>query len=296
MNGFRHLHATLGRLAEAQLFFIGGSMKSGTTWLQLLLDSHPAIACKGESHVANHLSRLLTESLARHNHLLAHKNATIFQELSGFPLYGGGDLAYLIAAALLLGVAKGKDPGPARLAAIGEKTPDNIRHLDLLRTIFPDARFIHLVRDGRDCAVSGWFHNQRSSPDWIRGNFPSLSGYAALFAREWAKDLAMAGAFAGRHPEACLTLRYEDLVDDTPRQLARVLDFLGVAADQPTLDACCEAGAFARLSGGRAPGEEDRASFFRKARPGDWRRHLDAAQENEFRAAATPWLERFGYA
>jgi hypothetical protein len=293
MSRFGELHARIGRLAEAQLFFIGGSMKSGTTWLQLMLDGHAAVVCKGESHVANHLSRLLAASLAKHNQLLADKNATVFQELSGFPLYSGADLAYLTAAALLLGVAK--DESKMRLAAIGEKTPDNIRNLEKLYAIFPAAKFIHLVRDGRDCAVSGWFHNQRSSPEWIRGSFSSLSSYALLFAREWARDLSEAGAFAERHPAACLTLRYEDLVADTEAELARVLGFLGVAADGAALAACREAGAFERLSGGRARGEEDRGSFFRNGVPGDWQLHLDATLNSTFRAAAAPWLERFGY-
>ncbi len=292
VRNFGDIHARIGRLAEAQLFFIGGAMKSGTTWLQLMLDAHPAVACKGESHLANHLSRLLTGSLAKHNQLLADKNATIFRELSGFPLYGGADLAYLTAAALLLGLAKDERDG---LAAIGEKTPDNIRHLEMLRTIFPRAKFIHLVRDGRDCAVSGWFHNQRSSPEWIRGNFPTLGSYVDLVAREWAKDLAAAGEFADRNPEACLTLRYEDLVAETEGQLERVLDFLGVGADAARLAGCRAAGEFARLSGGRAPGEEDRGSFFRKGRPGDWRGHLDDALSGAFREISAPWLERFGY-
>ena len=292
MSDFEKMHARIGALAEAQIFFIGGSMKSGTTWLQLMLDAHPAVACKGESHVANHLARLLTESLARHNQLLAHKNTTIFQEVAGFPLYGGADLAFLTAAALLLGL--GKD-GRQGLAAVGEKTPDNIRHLALLRTIFPRARFIHLVRDGRDCAISGWFHNQRSSPEWIRGKFPTLASYVDLFAREWARDLGEAGEFADRNPEACLTLRYEDLVAETGAQLERVLDFLGVGADAGALGLCCAAGEFARLSGGRAAGEEDRSSFFRNGRPGDWRRHLDGALAAAFREVAGAWLERFGY-
>ena len=294
MSGFEEMHARIGRLAEAQLFFIGGSAKSGTTWLQLLLDGHPAVACKGEGHLANHLSWLLAEGLAAHNRLLAHKNATIFRELAGFPLYGGGDLAYLTAAALLLGLSKdGRDAG---FAAIGEKTPDNIRHLERLRSLFPRAKFIHLVRDGRDCAVSGWFHNQRSSPEWLGANFPSLACYVDFFAREWAKDLAQASAFADRHAEACVTLRYEDLVADTEAELARVLGFLGVAADAAALAACREAGAFERLTGGRAPGDEDRGSFFRNGVPGDWRRHFDAALTGAFRDTVSPWLERFGYA
>lgn len=289
MTYFEQLHARIGAIARTRLFFIGGSLKSGTTWLQLLLNAHPAIACRGEGHVANHLGRLLMQDLDRHNALLAQKNNGIFAGLEGFPLYNRDDLAYLVAAALYLGVAKA-DTG-STLAAIGEKTPDNVRYFDVLQAIFPQARFIHLVRDGRDCAVSCWFHNQRC------GGMPpsSLPEFALMFAREWAKDLAEGCAFAAAQPGACQTIRYEDLVSDARPVLRGVLDFLGVETADATLEGCLAAGTFERLSGGRVAGQEDRQSFFRNGLPGDWRRHFDAELEAAFRAAASPWMERFGY-
>ena len=293
MTYFEELHGQIGALASKQVFFIGGSPKSGTTWLQLLLDAHPAIVCKGESQMVNHLATLLMQSLEKQNHLLAQKNATVFAELPPVPLYTRDDLAYLIAAALLLFLAKA-EPG-AGVAAIGEKTPDNVRHFEVLLAIFPRARFIHLVRDGRDCAVSGWFHTQRIRPDRDTWEFASLGSYAEMFAREWAIDLAEASAFAAAHPGACLTVRYEDLVTDLAPTLRGVLDFLGVASDAAVLAGCRDATAFARLSGGRPAGQEDPASFFRNGRPGDWPRHLDDTLAATFRRAAGPWLERFGY-
>jgi hypothetical protein len=293
MSYFDDLHAQIGALAAKQVFFIGGSPKSGTTWLQLLLDAHPAVACKGESQTVNHLARLLMESFDKHNQVLAQKNTTVFSELPAVPLYNRDDLAYLIAASLLLLLAKAASGAP--LAAVGEKTPDNVRFFAVLHAIFPHAKFIHLVRDGRDCAVSGWFHVQRNTPDWSREKFSSLPDYARMFAREWAEDLAQAGAFAAAHPDACHTLRYEDLAADPAPALAGVFGFLGVAHDAAVLAGCCEAAAFARLSGGRAPGQESRASFFRNGVPGDWRRHLDADLAAAFRRTAAPWLDHFGY-
>ncbi|MFP6691035.1 MAG: sulfotransferase, partial [Alphaproteobacteria bacterium] len=53
--------AALQKGAEAvyakPLFFICGAIKSGTTWLQLMLDAHPDIACRGEGHLPNMLCR-----------------------------------------------------------------------------------------------------------------------------------------------------------------------------------------------------------------------------------------------
>ncbi len=292
MTYFEQLHARIGALAATQVFFIGGSMKSGTTWLQLLLDAHPAVACKGESHVANHLARLLMQSLEQHNQFIAEKNRTIFKEIAGFPLYDHDDLAYLIASALLLGLAKADAGAPP--AAIGEKTPDNVRLFDVLHAIFPRAKFIHLVRDGRDCAMSGWFHRQRCVP--AGGRAPgALDDYVQMFAREWAKDLAEGAAFAEAHPSACRTVRYEDLVRDAGPALLPVFEFLGVPTDADTLAGCVAAGAFERLSGGRRRGQEDRGSFFRNGVPGDWRRHMDDGLGDTFRRVASPWLEQFGY-
>ena len=287
-------HAAIGALAAKQIFFVGGSVKSGTTWLQRLLDAHPAVACKGESHSADHLARLLMQALDKHNQFLGQKNAAMAAAGAGFPLYNRDDLAYLVAAALLLGL--GKAPDAKTLAAIGEKTPDNVRYFDVLHAIFGTAKFLHLVRDGRDCAVSGWFHIRRASPDWAAARHPEFAAYVEMFAAEWAKDLAQADAFAQAHPGACLAVRYEDLVAETPATLSRILDFLGVASDAATIAASCEAAAFERLSGGRAPGEENRASFYRRGQPGDWRRHLTGDLPHSFARIAAPWLERFGYA
>lgn len=290
---FARMHGSIGTLQAAQIFFIGGSQKSGTTWLQLLLNAHPQVACQGEGHIISHLAPLLLSGLDKHNQKIAGKNRSVFAELDGFPLYTIDDLAYLIGAALLLAFTK--SDASAQWRAIGEKTPDNVRHFGMLHTIFPSAKYLHVVRDGRDCAVSGWFHNLRTNPDWLRARFPSLADYAVMFAREWAADIEAAESFAAAHPRACLTVRYEDLLADTAAVLREVLEFLGVPADADLLAHCRDAAAFERLTAGRERGVEDRESFFRNGTQGNWHEHLADADNRAFIAAAAPWLERFGY-
>ena len=58
--------------------------------------------------------------------------------------------------------------------------------LDGVSRIFPGARFIHIIRDGRDGAVSGWHHIYRDSPEWARTNYPTFSHYAGAYASAWA--------------------------------------------------------------------------------------------------------------
>ncbi len=96
----------------------------------------------------------------------------------------------------------------------GDKTPAYMAELPLLASLYPGARFVHLVRDPRDCVLS-------TQDAW--GNTPLRT------AQEWADRVracraAGAALGAGRYHE----LRYEDLVSDVRERLGAVFDFLGV--------------------------------------------------------------------
>jgi hypothetical protein len=107
-------------------------------------------------------------------------------------------------------------PKPWEEIVWGDKTPVYMGEIPLLARLFPSARFIHLVRDPRDCVLS-------TESAW--GNSPLRT------AQEWA-DRVRSCRTAGRALGATrfLELRYEDLVADVRRELGRVFDFLGVAA------------------------------------------------------------------
>jgi hypothetical protein len=287
------LETALDLLRGRPVFFIGGSPKSGTTWLQLLHDSHPGISCRGEAHIPDDLAPLVMQAAAAYSDRIDERNTRAFPELAPYPRFDDEDVLSLlaVAAALVLGEhARDATPG----AVIGEKTPDNVRSFPLLLRLFPQAKFLHIVRDGRDCAVSGWWHNQRSEPEWTRQTFSSFHAYACSFAERWAKDLEAGLDFAAQHPGSSMLIRYEDLLADPDAVLARSFGFLGVAADDALVADCVRASAFSRLSG-RDPGKEDRTSFFRKGVRGEWVREFDAAMLAAFRERAGQWLARFGY-
>ena len=286
------LSSVLAALDDKQVFFLCGAPKSGTTWLQMLLDAHPRVACGGEGHFCDQFLPRLGEAVRQHNGILATKNREIFTGLPGYPLFRRDHVMFLLATAigLMLGEAG------ADAIAVGEKTPDNGRFLPLLAEIFPRAKFIHIIRDGRDRAVSCWFHNLRVTPDWLRQNFAGMDDFVALCAREWADYLAAGRAFGAGAPARYRELRYEDLLADTEGELARLFAFLGVPATDEAVRDCCAAAAFETLSRGRARGEEDRSSFFRKGTIGDWQNHLSPACLGQFEAIAGDWLARLGYA
>jgi hypothetical protein len=274
------------------LFFVSGALKSGTTWVQLMLDAHPEIACRGEGHLANYLLPGLGNALQKYNNKIGFKNRTIFREIDGFPRFKSAHHYALFQTAVGLLLAQFDD---SDIRIIGEKSPDNVLYLELLGRIFPEARILHVLRDGRDGAVSGWFHNLRISKDWAEREFGDFSGFAEHYAQVWAKNLRAGRAFGMENPERYCEIRYEDLLADGETQLRRILDFLGARSDTADIRNCLEASSFSALANGRTAGEENRQSHFRKGIHGDWRAHFNDRSLANFQVHAGTELKDLGY-
>ncbi len=293
MFDYATLRQTIDDTFAKKLFFVMGSIRSGTTWLQLVLDGHPEIACRGEGHFTSFLAPDLERAMNHYNKLIDGKNKDIFNEIEGFPLLQREHVLFLLASAIGLQMAQYAEGKAVR--AIGERTPDNIRALETLHEMFPEARFIQIIRDGRDAAVSGWFHNLRVSPDWTRKTFGTLPRYVGNFARNWVREVKAGRAFEKRYPAQYTEIRYEDLKQDTAAGVKPLLEFLGVDTGKKAVAQCCTAGDFKRLAGGREPGKENRDSHFRKGTVGDWREHFDAEATEAFERHAGKLLKQLDY-
>jgi hypothetical protein len=154
----------------------------------------------------------------------------------------------------------------------GDKTPVYMREVPLLATLFPHARFVHIVRDPRDCVLS-------TESAW--GNTPLRT------AQEWADRTRRCRA-AGRAlaPGRFLELRYEDLTDDVRGQLARAFDFLGV----PTP---ADAGRLARV-----PEDLGAAKGAREVVAGNkqkWKTAMAPALRRDIEALSGDLLDAYGY-
>lgn len=275
------------------LFFIGGAIKSGTTWLQILLDGHPQIACKGEGHFTTFLAPNLRQALLKYGNSVNDKNKSIFKETDKFPLMRENHFKFLMTAAIGLLLAEyGSDNS---VKVVGERTPDTVGHMKFLKELLPNAKLIHIIRDGRDAAISGWFHNQRISPEWAEDKFATLDRYADVFARYWVKQVESGRAFGREAPDDYMEIKYEDLHGGTDAAIERLLNFLGVDDDSESISRCRDAGNFEKLSGGRKQGEEDRSSHFRKGTIGDWRDHFDDKSQQVFEQHAGTLLREYGY-
>ena len=278
----------LRRIFDKQLFFIIGVAKSGTTWLELLLDAHLEIACKGEAHFGDVLRQSFREALNDYNARL--------KEVGGHTnemRYDARDHDHLMITGIGLMYAKWADDPAIR--CIGEKTPAHLRTMPLLNRYFPEAKFIHIIRDGRDAAVSGWFFNVKRNPAAAKSEFGDLAGFVRYFAGSWAEKVQSAREFAETLGDRYLELRYEQLVGDPEAEVVRMLDFLGADAAPAAVAKCLEGSRFDKLAGGRKPGEEDAASFYRKGVVGDWQNHFDNADVAAFEESAGALLKELGY-
>lgn len=182
------------------------------------------------------------------------------------------------------------------LMAVGDKTPEHALQLPLLHSLMPGMKAVHIIRDGRDAAVSGWFHNLRSNPAFSGEQKPSFQEYVQLFARDfWTRYIQKARGFGEKHPDQYYELHYEDLKSHPRGEIRDLLEFLELPADDRTVEICEEAGAFETITGGRKTGEEDSDSFFRKGVAGDWKHHFDEADLTVFNRYAGDLMKELGY-
>lgn len=284
---FQEQNRNVEDILSRQLFFIAATEKSGTTWMQLMLDAHPEIACRGEGQFVSKLSGLLGGALNDYSKFIDGLNTKVFSETDGFPTFDREDLAHLIrmSAGLLLSKYNVNDD----TVAIGEKTPGNVRYLQALLSLFPNAKFVLMVRDVRDIIVSGHVHLKRQHGK--AGEEP-IEGYASRVARIWAQDIARAQAFMENNPDRCVLVRYEDVHAEPNDAMVSIVNLIGVSPDPTIIDQCVEAASFQNLSKGRKRGQEDVGSQFRKGVVGDWRGSLsDAACENILKEAGQTLIE-----
>jgi hypothetical protein len=206
-------------------FFIVGSARSGTTLLRLMLNAHPDVAVPPESRFIVELWDGSDEvdvedvlvGLARHDQF---STWDLPIEVVRDEIGGGRTARYadVIDAAFR---AYARLHGKSRW---GDKTPRYVEHIQLLAQLWPTARFVHLIRDGRNVALS--YADVPFGPK-------TIARAAQLWARRVSLGLAYGRALG---PDRYLELRYEDLVADAPGRVKSLCEFLELEFDPGMLD------------------------------------------------------------
>ncbi|MDQ3962331.1 MAG: sulfotransferase [Actinomycetota bacterium] len=261
-------------------FFIVGSARSGTTLLRLMLNAHANVAVPPESRFITELWTG-TDVVEIGSFLRALDNHPRFQTwdlpISAVrdELEGREQVPYADAISAAYR-AYTRVHGKQRW---GDKTPRYVEHITFLSSLWADARFIHLIRDGRDVALS--------YADVPFG--PKTVGRAA---RLWARRVKT-GCDSGRAlPKGrYLEVNYEDVVDDAEGEIKDICDFLDLDFDPGMLDYT------ERARGSVLP----RASMYNPnvvkppSKTRSWRESMDPRRVEAFEAVAGDVLSELGY-
>jgi hypothetical protein len=101
-----------------------------------------------------------------------------------------------------------------------EASPAHLLYMDQIAATVPGALFIHVIRDGRDCALSNARQNWSATFPWDKDR---ALGVAALY---WEWMVRHGRAFGRAHPDRYMEVRFEELVDDQRATLERVGRFI----------------------------------------------------------------------
>jgi sulfotransferase family protein len=210
--------------------FIVGCPRSGTTLLQRMLDHHPQLAVANDSHFIPRviknvavgtdppLTPELVESVRtyRRFYRLGLQDAVVDEVARKTHTYG----QFVSALYSAYGRLRGKP-------LAGEKTPDYVRYLPHLHALFPWARIVHIIRDGRDVALSTleWAHENKGP-----GKFELWREEPVAVCALWWRRQVGTGRQDARHlrPSRYREIRYEDLVARPEATLRDLSAFLGL--------------------------------------------------------------------
>ncbi len=297
--------------------FIVGVGRSGTTLLRLMLDSHPDLAIPPETHFVPDIIK-------------AASSQANLPGVSGSQANSPGVEDAITPSQVLELIASGRHWGDfgldehalrSRLDAAapldaagairafyelyaeregkprwGDKTPIYVKRMGEIEAVIAEARFIHLIRDGRDVALSR------------AGRAMQNAAPMPKVARRWKRRILEARR-QGDELRGYLEVRYEDLILDTEPTLRRVAEFIELPWDDRMLayherasERLAEFGDLPSVGGKpQRPGEERLAAHAKTREPPDpsrlsrWKTEMSPEDRAAFERAAGDLLSELGY-
>lgn len=285
--------------------FIVGAPRSGTTLLRLMLDAHPELAIPPETYFIPRAVKRWKQASGRRSR--EDPREAFYQEVTQHKRWID---FHLDADAFRerLDAARPSEVGDALRAFYGlyadkvgarrwgDKTPFYVRRMELIQEAVPEARFVHIIRDGRAVTLSIkdlWF-----GPDTVEE--------AAEF---WTARIAEGREQAPRL-DHYMEVRYEDIVVDPEPQLRRICEFLDLPWDDRVVNyhehvderIAMEVPPEEVAPDGRIVSTAERQKIMeRVSRPPDpsrinrWRTDMPEDDRRKFEAIAGPLLAELGY-
>jgi len=307
-------------VAEAKSFFplekyfIFGHARSGTTMLARLIRLHPEVHCNYQAHFFTRAP--LLESLVADEEVGAWlcRNSNRWNR--------GKDLSPVVLRAVVDFILE-RDARLEGKRIVGDKSPSSLldgESVRLMHKVYPDARLIYIIRDGRDTVISHRFQAFIDFPQHltkedlkIRADFaaqpePFLAGERSIFTKQslqraaegWVRNVGETEQLGKQlYNDRYISLRYEDLLDHPWEEMGKVWDFLGAVpaeADlQPAFMAEVGQNPDADWQQQKAKEIAQPLQGVAKGKQGTWREIFTPQDRKIFHGIAGEMLRLYGY-
>jgi LPS sulfotransferase NodH len=304
-------------VAEAQTFFplpkffILGHARSGTTLLMRLANLHPDVLCNRQAHFFTRRPTLQA--------LTADPDVADWLARGSFRWNRGRDISSVVQRAAADYILE-RDARRAGKTIVGDKSPNSLLNGEAVRRmhdIYPDAKLIFIVRDGRDAALSHRFQSfidatqHLTKADWrIRAEFErDPQGFRtperSLFtekgiraaAHGWAANVSETHALGQElYRERYHALKFEDLLADPVAEMLRVWNFLGADTALPSLPpSVLDAQSLNRDANWQDAKAGEIADAIPKGQSGSWQEYFSDRDKRVFDEIAGETLKQWGY-
>lgn len=268
--------------------FIVGCPRSGTTWFQLLLAQHKNVATTQETHLFDgYLSRLVETW----NHWRPSPDGV------GMGSILSDDEFHSLCAEFARKVFDKIAAANPAATTVVEKTPTHIRYGELILDLFPDAYFLHLVRDPRSVVSSLCAAGRSWGSHWA-------SGRPVNNVRVWLSDVN-AGRKIGTLTDRYREVRYEDLKGPAGAEtLEGIFSWLELPADKAFCRQALQACSIERLKKESKVADGVRGfdsvmrspkGFYRKGRVDSWKDDLPSHDIRLVEYLARDLMAAYGY-
>lgn len=273
-------------IASKNYLFIVGSPRSGTTWIQTLLGHHPNVATSVELTIFSEYVGSWKKSYERESEILTKKKWTaglpylldkeqFNEQLKRFVFDCYGKLL--------------KDKPDA--THVLDKHGEYSYHIESIKDIIPQAKFIHVLRDGRDMALS---YLAVKNKDGFFGSKNVLGG-----AERWKRNVLAARKAKAFGPDKFYEVKYEDMLADGASELKKLYEFCQLPYTDELINRVLEANSFDKMKKNQtAPDRKGAWSkiHFNKGKANVWEEGMSSYDRYIFNHVAGPLLEECGYA
>jgi hypothetical protein len=273
--------------------FVVGCRRSGTTWTMMLVAQHPEAVALQQTDVMRRLFHFTTWFEQDHPYgrciLTPDESWASRRAANGLARIGLSetiepDRLYALVRPLADEIFARAAATNPRTRLVVEQTPEHIHAAERILRVYPDARFVNVIRDPRAVFSS----HRGSDRGWAKPSF--FSSDPIDVSREWSRAVHEGQAIA-ELTDRYLELRYEALIEDGVGELKRLYSFLGLSSDEELCRHALEACGIERMR------QADHAprGFFRKGQAESWKEELDVGELRAIEYVCGNTMVELGY-